>query len=153
MLLNHLITMYRIAVVDDNETWCFVIQRFLQEKNFTVSTFNNAHEFLAESQKFDLALIDFSIPARRHQRSMDGAEVIAQVRRMLRQPPILLLISAYFPEECLQETGQICSEADACLSKNLTLQQILAVIEHLLQQEQDRGVTETTRYSTSGFIK
>ncbi|WP_428359369.1 response regulator [Leptodesmis sp.] len=145
--------MYRIAVVDDNETWCFVIQRFLQEKNFTVSTFNNAHEFLAESQKFDLALIDFSIPARRHQRSMDGAEVIAQVRRMLRQPPILLLISAYFPEECLQETGQICSEADACLSKNLTLQQILAVIEHLLQQEQDRGVTETTRYSASGFIK
>lgn len=153
MLLNHLITMYRIAVVDDNETWCFVIQRFLQEKNFTVSTFNNAHEFLAESQKFDLALIDFSIPARRHQRSMDGAEVITQVRRMLRQPPILLLISAYFPEECLQETGQICSEADACLSKNLTLQQILAVIEHLLQQKQDRGVTETTRYSTSGFIK
>ncbi len=144
LFLNRLVTMYKIAVVDDNETWCFVIHRFLQENNFVVSTFNNAHEFLTESRNFDLALIDFSIPSRRHQRSMDGAELITQLKRTLQQSPILILISAYFPEECLREAGQICAEADACLSKSLTLQQILAVVEHLLQQKQAGYVAETT---------
>lgn len=145
--------MYKVAVVDDNETWCFVIHRFLQQKNFTVSTFNNAQEFLSEACKFDLALIDFSIPSRRHQRHMDGAELIAQLRQTLRQPPILILISAYFPEECLQEASQICSEADVCLSKSLTLQQIMTVIEHLLHHKQDGCAAETTRYSAYSYIR
>lgn len=146
MFFNPLEIMYKIAVVDDNETWCFVIHRFLQEKNFAVTSFNNAHDFLTEAGKFDLALIDFSIPARRHQRSIDGAELIIQVKQTLKRSPILILISAYFTDDCLQEAAQICSEADACLSKNLSLQQILAVIEDLLLQKQDSASERTHQF-------
>ncbi len=153
LVLEPFLIMYKIAVVDDNETWCFVIHRSLEEKNFAVSTFNNDHEFLTEARKFDLALIDFSIPARRHQRSMDGAELIAQLKQTLQRCPILVLISAYFTEDCLQEARQICAEADACLSKSLTLQQILAVVEHLLQQKQDGFVSEPNRYSAYTYIQ
>lgn len=145
--------MYKIAIVDDNETWCFVIHRFLQERNFAVTSFNNAHEFLAEARSFDLALVDFSIPSRRHQRSIDGAELIAQIKQTLKYPPILILISAYFTDDCMQEAAQICSEADACLSKSLTLQQILAVIEHLLQQKQESSVSKMTQHSRYSYIR
>lgn len=151
MFLTPLEIMYKIAVVDDNETWCFVIHRFLEEKNFAVTSFNNAHEFLTEAHKFDLALIDFSIPSRRYQRNMDGAELISQLKQTLQHPPILVLISAYFTEDCLQEAKQICSEADACLSKSSSLKQILAVIEQLLGQKQAGFVSETVRSSAYSY--
>jgi CheY-like chemotaxis protein len=150
---SHLEPMFKIAVVDDNETWCFVIHRFLQQKNFAVSVFNTTQDFLPEARKFDLALIDFSIPSRRHQRGMDGAELITRLKQTLQHSPILILISAYFTEECLQEAAQICSEADACLSKSLSLQQILAIIEGLLQQKQDGCASDTTRYITYSYIR
>jgi CheY-like chemotaxis protein len=145
--------MHKIAVVDDNETWCFVTHRFLKQNGFSVSTFNNAQEFLNEARKFDLALIDFSIPSRRYQRSMDGAELISRLRHTLQQPPILVLISAYFTEECLREATELCAEADACLSKSITLQQILAVIEHLLQRKQPGATAETTPFAAYARIQ
>jgi CheY-like chemotaxis protein len=126
--------MYKIAVIDDNETWCFVIQRCLKQKNYSVSTFHSANDFLAAPHNFDLALIDFSMPSRRYQQSIDGAELITHLRHTLQHPPILVLISAYFTEECLQESGILCADADACLSKSMPLEKILSAIEKLLQQ-------------------
>jgi CheY-like chemotaxis protein len=117
--------MYRIAVVDDNEAWCFVIVNLFQQEGFTVSTFTDADAFIREAEQFDIALVDFSIPPRRYQKETDGPDIIRRLKANLTQPPFLILISAFFTEDVLQSADKICPEADAYLSKSMGLQEIL----------------------------
>ncbi|WP_421657064.1 response regulator [Leptothermofonsia sp. ETS-13] len=117
--------MYRIAVVDDNEAWCFVIDNLFQQEDFIVSTFTDAAAFIREAEQFDIALVDFSIPPRRYQKEMDGPDIIRKLKTSLAKPPFLVLISAFFTEDVLQSADKICPEADAYLSKSMSLQEIL----------------------------
>jgi CheY-like chemotaxis protein len=124
--------MYRLAIVDDNETWCFVLALRLQQQGYTVSTFTDVQAFLREVTQFDLVLVDFSIPTPRYQRSMDGPELIYQVKHQLNNPPLLILISSFFTQDLLKEATDICPEADAILSKQLETTEILSHIHQLL---------------------
>jgi CheY-like chemotaxis protein len=109
--------MYRIAIVDDNETWCYVLQLVLDRHGFAASTFTDANQFLTVAQHFDLALIDFSMPTRPFQRELDGNEVITYLKQQLSNPPILVLTSAFFGIDTLDIAHQICPIADAYISK------------------------------------
>lgn len=124
--------MYRIAVIDDNEAWCFIVANFLRQQGFEVFTFNDPYDFLASAEHCDLALVDFSIPPRRYQKNTDGPDLIATLKKTLAHPPLLVLISAYFTEDILKDAEAICPEADAYLSKSLGLQGILQQVEQLL---------------------
>jgi CheY-like chemotaxis protein len=123
--------MYRIAVVDDNQSWCFVLKLRLQQEGYAVSTFANARAFLQEAEQFDLALIDFSIPAPVYQPDMDGPELISELRRLDRSP-ILVLISSFFTEDVLNDASSICPEADAILSKQTETSRLFSQIRQLL---------------------
>lgn len=124
--------MYSIAIVDDNEAWGFTLGFALRQRGFSVSSFSHPEAFLRQAQEFDLALVDFSIPSRRYQREMDGPVLIARSQRQLEHPPLFVLISAYFTEEILKYPKDLCSEADAFLSKSSSLDEILQCIEQLL---------------------
>lgn len=124
--------MYHIAIVDDNETWCFVLALRLQQQGYAVSTFTDPQMFLREVERFDLVLVDFSIPTPRYQRSMDGPEVICQVKHRLDNPPLLVLISSFFTKDLLDHAADICSEADAVMSKQTDLTGIFSKIQQLL---------------------
>jgi CheY-like chemotaxis protein len=124
--------MYNIAIVDDNEAWCFTLEFFLRQHGFSVSSFNTPDIFLKQAHQFNLALIDFSIPVRRFQQEVDGPSLIARIKRQLPQPPLLVLISAYFTKEVLTYPQDICPEADAYLSKSCELDEILRCVQHLL---------------------
>lgn len=126
--------MYRLAIIDDNESWCFVLALQLQQKGHQVSTFTDAQAFLREADQFDLALVDFSMPAPLYQRGIDGPELICKVKQDLDQPPILVLISSFFLEDLLQRTEDICPEADAVLSKQMEVNELLAQIEQLIDR-------------------
>jgi CheY-like chemotaxis protein len=128
--------MYSIAIVDDNEAWCFTLGFFLRQHQFSVSSFNAPDVFLKQAHHFDLALIDFSIPVRRFQREVDGPSLIARIKRQLSHPPLLVLISAYFTQEVLTHPHDICPEADAYLSKSAGLEEILQCVEQLLREAQ-----------------
>ncbi|NJP08227.1 MAG: response regulator [Leptolyngbyaceae cyanobacterium RU_5_1] len=108
------------------------MKHFLSRHGFTVSTFNDPYVFLEEAAKFDLALIDFSIPPRRHQKDTDGPELIHTLKRRLAKPPMLVLISAYFTDDILNNIQELYPEADACLSKNVDLERILQEVQQLL---------------------
>jgi len=125
--------MYRLAIVDDNETWCFVLALRLQQQGYAVSTYTSGHAFLQEADGFDLVLVDFSMPTPSYQMEMDGPELICQVRQNLADPPLLVLISSYFTKDVLGQAAQACPEADAILSKQTGTQELLTQIEHLLQ--------------------
>jgi CheY-like chemotaxis protein len=124
--------MYNIAIVDDNEAWCFTLGFFLRQHRFSVSSFNAPDVFLKQAHNFDLALVDFSIPVRRFQREVDGPSLIARIKHELDNPPLLVLISAYFTKEVLNQPHDICPEADAYLSKSCGLEEILQCVEQLL---------------------
>lgn len=124
--------MYHLAIVDDNETWCFVLALRLQQQGYAVSTFTDAQTFLRQVDQFDLALVDFSIPAPRHQHDVDGAEVICQVKQQCHTPPILVLISSFFTEGLLNDAASVCLEADAVLSKQTDTTELFEQIRQLL---------------------
>jgi CheY-like chemotaxis protein len=124
--------MNRVAVVDDNESWCFVIAAFLQGQGYKVSTFTSSTQFLQTEEHFDLVFVDFSMPARNYERGMDGPDLIASIRDHTETPPTLVLMSAYFLADSLQEFHAICPEADACLAKTTDLSEFLSRVKSLL---------------------
>jgi CheY-like chemotaxis protein len=125
--------MYRLAIVDDNETWCFVLALRLQQQGYAVSTFTNAQAFLPKVDQFDLVLVDFSIPTPLYQREMDGPEVICKVKHQLDNPPLLVLVSSFFTEDVLNDRAKICPEADAILSKQTETTELFSQIQKLLE--------------------
>lgn len=124
--------MYKIAVVDDNPAWCFTVEHFLRHQGFAVTSFNDPILFVREARHFDLALIDFSMPPRRHQKDTDGPDLIYKLKRDLAKPPLLVLISAFFTEDTLKAAHELCPDADAYLSKNIGIQELARKVEQLV---------------------
>lgn len=124
--------MYQIAIVDDNESWCFILAARLRQHGYAVSTFTDTDLFLRNAEQFDLALIDFSMPPRRYQVETDGPDVIRKLRQRLNPPPLLILISSFFTEDILKEVVDLNLQADAYLSKSVDSTELLRQIEGLL---------------------
>lgn len=124
--------MVKIAVVDDNETWCFVLANALHQQGFSVETYTNPHTFLSQADQFDLALVDYSIPAPRYQMELEGPEILAHLKTHLANPPILVLLSSYFTDETLGAIQPISTDADACLSKRTSLVDLVHQVEQLV---------------------
>lgn len=127
--------MYRIAIVDDNEAWCYVLQTVLSQHNYDVLTFTDAYEFLNVAHRFDLALIDFSMPTRPFRKELDGSQVIKQLKHRLKTPPILVMCSSFFTEETLDVARHLCPEADAYLSKSTNLTKIVEFVQVMTTHE------------------
>jgi CheY-like chemotaxis protein len=136
---------YRIAVVDDNTTWCLALETLLYQRGYAVSTFTNAKNFLDEAAQFDLALIDFSMPARPFQAAMDGPDLIRQVRQQVKHPPLLVLISSFFTEDILKQAADLCTEADAYWTKGMESSELLNQIEQLLNQQKSGNWSSARR--------
>ncbi|HEY9750989.1 MAG TPA: hypothetical protein V6C63_20065, partial [Allocoleopsis sp.] len=67
--------MFKIAVLDDDEKWGFALQRFFRHE-FEVFTYVDVYSFLSKAHEFDLAIVDFSIPAARFEKNINGCELI-----------------------------------------------------------------------------
>ena len=124
--------MYQIAIVDDNESWCFILATRLRQHNYAVSTFTDTDLFLRQADQFDLALIDFSMPPRRYQIDTDGPDVIRKLKQRLNHPPSVILISSFFTKDILSEVRDLDFQADAYLSKSVDSAELLQKIEDLL---------------------
>jgi CheY-like chemotaxis protein len=124
--------MYHLAVIDDNESWCFVIASVLRQQGYIVSTYTDVSDFLRHAAQFDLALVDFSMPPKRYLLGMDGPEVIHKLKQELSDPPLLILISSFFTDDLLKQAFNLCPQADACLSKGTSSAELLHEIERLL---------------------
>ncbi|BAS57194.1 response regulator receiver protein [Leptolyngbya boryana NIES-2135] len=126
--------MNRIAIVDDNEAWCFALALRLQQLGYVVSSFTQPQNFLPQMDRFDVVLVDFSMPTPVYQGDMDGPEVISRVRQQLETPPILILISSFFAPDSLDQATELFPEADAVLSKQTESTELLAQIQQLLMR-------------------
>jgi DNA-binding response OmpR family regulator len=125
--------MPRVAVLDDDEDWCFAIKRFFRA-NFEVTTFTDAQSFLSAAlESYDLVIIDFTIaPNHRHETSTNGIEVIHQLKTQLKHPPLTILTSAFISRGDVTINGTLSAYADAVMPKDCGLEEMLQTAQMLL---------------------
>lgn len=125
--------MYNLAIVDDNSSFCQVMQCFLSNY-FNVSTFRDTKKFLEklESEQYDLILIDLSIIPNQEIEIQNGCELIEYLKNNFPHPPILVLFTGWISRNPLEEGRQICPLADGFLAKDSGIEEILKEINRLL---------------------
>jgi CheY-like chemotaxis protein len=132
---NLLMQAPKIAVLDDDEHWCFLVQRFLRN-HFEVSTFQSFSELLPRIDQFELVIVDFSIPPRQYQENIDGCEMIRRIKQQYSPAPILVLSTAFISSNNLEFGKQLCPEADHFIAKDAGLDTVLEVVQTLLKAHQ-----------------
>ncbi len=120
--------------MDDQESWCFVVQTALLQQGYLTEAFTDPWQFLQVAEQFDLAIIDYSLPPPRHRLELDGCALIQRVKTQVARPPLMILISSYFPVEDLNNLKTFCSEADWILQRPMEIQALLRPIEALFAQ-------------------
>ncbi|MBW4488088.1 MAG: response regulator [Trichocoleus desertorum ATA4-8-CV12] len=133
--------MNKIAILDDDEHWCFSVQRFLRG-SFEVSAFHSISELIPKVSQYDLVIVDFSIPPTQYQENIDGCEIIQRIKQGLSHPPILVLATAFISKNSLELGRQLCPEADFFIAKDAGLEFILTTVKQLLR-------TQNSYYSSS----
>lgn len=124
----------RIAIVDDNESWCFILQRALQQQGYETKTFSDPWRFLQQATQFHLAIVDYCLHTPQYQRSLDGVELICRIKTQSSSAPLMVLTSSYFPDESPEALQSFCPEADLVLPRPLQIQTLLHPIQRLFDQ-------------------
>lgn len=123
--------MYKIAVIDDDKDWCFVIKRFFS-KDFEVYTFEKIPYFLQQLSAYDLVLVDYSIPPSGYDKNLQGCDIIHYLKANLLKPPLVVLVSGFISKNDSELGRKICPEADAFFAKDAGLEEILQQTKQLL---------------------
>ncbi len=112
-------SMQKIAVLDDDENWCLAVARFFRN-DFDVDTFTDTQSFLAASlESYDVVIIDFAIsPTLRYERQVSGIDLIDQLKQQLKNPPIMILTSAFISKNDSGIDQELISAADELLPKD-----------------------------------
>lgn len=125
--------MYKVAILDDDEHWCRIVQRFLKEE-YAVAAYKSVSSFLWELDilnQYDIFLVDFVLPTARHELNTDGMEIVTALKRRLPRSPVVILVTAYMSMNELEVHGkQMCPEADAFFAKDAGLE----ILTHQMKQ-------------------
>jgi len=89
-----------VAVVDDEESVRKALKRLLRAAGLEAESYATGQEFLAQAatREPDCVVLDLHMPL------MSGSQVLAQIRRMPRCPPVVVITAHDVPEkrdECL----------------------------------------------------
>ncbi|WP_341529072.1 response regulator [Nostoc sp. UHCC 0302] len=130
--------MYKLAILDDDEHWCRIVQRFLKQE-YTVATYKSVSSFLwelEEVKQYDIFLVDFVLPTARHELNTDGIQIITALKRRLPYSPVVILVTAYMSRNELEVHGkQMCPEADGFFAKDAGLEILAHQMKQLLTQD------------------
>ncbi|OGW35744.1 MAG: Fis family transcriptional regulator [Nitrospirae bacterium GWC2_56_14] len=121
----------RILVVDDKQSFCFIIKGYLEDAGYQVACAASGTEALAELEqvRFDLILSDMVMPG------MDGLELLRQVRSRTSQIPFVLATAHGSVDSAVAAMKE---GADDYLLKPLHRDELLLVVERLLEQAKIR---------------
>ncbi|MBE9209746.1 response regulator [Nostoc sp. LEGE 06077] len=132
--------MYKLAILDDDEHWCRVAQRFLKQE-YTVAAYNSISSFLwhlEELNQYDIFLVDFVIPTARYELNTNSIEIITNLKRRLPRP-VVVFVTAHMSQNELGMYGKrICPEADGFFAKDTGLE----MLAHQIRQLLTRGKTD-----------
>lgn len=82
--------MYKVLIIDDNETLLYTLQAFLEDNNYEVHSATNGHDGLELFAKFkpELVLTDLHMPG------LSGLEVLSKIHEMDPQIPVIIISGA-----------------------------------------------------------
>jgi heavy metal response regulator len=123
----------KILVVEDEKKVASFIKRGLEEEEFSVDVASDGEEglYLAESNKYDLILMDLMLP------KMDGLSVVRELRQREVVTPVLCLTAKDTVEDIV---SGLDSGSDDYLTKPFAFAELLARVRALLRRgTQDRG--------------
>lgn len=127
--------MYKLAILDDDEHWCRIVQRFLKQQ-YDVAIYKSVSSFLwelDELNQYDIFLVDFVLPTARYELSTDGMEIVTALKRRLARSPVVILVTAYMSKNELEVHGkQMCPEADGFFAKDAGLELLAYQMKRLL---------------------
>ena len=119
---------YKILIVDDDVNICQLINLYLVKEGYTTSICHNGQDALdiISKQPYDLMLLDIMMPG------MDGFETLAEVRKILNIPVILLSARG----EPMDKISGLDLGADDYVTKPFEAQELIARIKALLRRSQ-----------------
>lgn len=128
--------MHSIALIDDNDCFCQVMQCFLSNY-FDFHCFTDTNLFLEaiRSHKYQLVLVDFSIAPTHQMLVRNGCELIEYVKKNLEQPPLLVLFTGWIGNQPVAEGKKLCPIADGFVAKDSGIDEILQQINTLLTSQ------------------
>ena len=127
--------MYKLAILDDDEHWCRIVQRYMKQQ-YAVATYKSVSSFLwqlEELNQYDIFLVDFVLPTARYELNIDGMEIITSLKRRLPNSPVIILVTAFMSKNELEVHGkQMCPEADGFFAKDAGLELLADQMKRLL---------------------
>jgi DNA-binding NtrC family response regulator len=141
----------RILVVDDKQSFCFMLNSYLEDDGYQVACAASGADALAllEQRRFDLILSDMVMPG------MDGVELLRQVRSRHPQLPFVIL-TAYGSVD--SAVAAMKEGADDYLLKPINREELLLVLARLLENARLRASysrmqdTERKKFSFQNMI-
>jgi FixJ family two-component response regulator len=114
-----------VAVVDDEESVRKALKRLLRAAGLEAESYASGQEFLeqAKTREPDCVVLDLHMPV------MSGSQVLAQIRKMPRRPPVVVITAHDVPEkrdECL--AAGACAYLRKPLEDRLLLNAISAAL-------------------------
>lgn len=112
-----------IAVVDDEEPVRKALKRLLRAAGLEAEGYASGKDFLAAERRPDCVVLDLHMPV------MSGSQVLAQIRKMARRPPVVVITAHDVPEkrdECL--AAGACAYLRKPLEDRLLLNAISAAL-------------------------
>ena len=114
-----------VAVVDDEESVRKALKRLLRAAGLEAESYATGQEFLeqAATREPDCVVLDLHMPV------MSGSQVLAQIRKMPRRPPVVVITAHDVPEkrdECL--AAGACAYLRKPLEDRLLLNAISAAL-------------------------
>jgi len=121
----------RILVVDDTQSFCFLIKGYLDDAGYQTTCVGGGTEALAELEqgRFDLILSDMVMP------EMDGVELLHKVRISHHQLPFVLITAHGSVDNAVAAMKE---GADDYLLKPLNWDELLLVVKRLLESARQR---------------
>jgi DNA-binding response OmpR family regulator len=121
----------RVLVVEDEQKLALSLQKGLQADQHAVSVSYTGEDgfYLAESQPFDLLILDVMLPGR------SGIEILSTLRKQGNKTPVLILSARHAIEDRVVglDTG-----ADDYLVKPFALPELLARVRALMRRGQEK---------------
>ena len=120
----------RIAVLDDNQSVCEMLQQYLELEGYSVVVYCSPSKFLVNiiepttaSTPFDLLIVDLFLSE-----GMSGGEVIHQVRKIFPDLPVILISAASAWEI---EAAKRALPTVRVLRKPFSMASLLALLQEL----------------------
>lgn len=128
----------RILVVEDETKIAESIKRGLQAEGLAVDIVHNGDDGLsyAQSDEYDAIILDRMMPG-----SIDGTEVIKQLRQLNIQTPVLFLTARGTVGDKIEGLNL---GADDYLAKPFVFDELVARVKALLRRPQNGGTTQLT---------